>query len=263
MRKIFLDVGGFEGESSRAALDPLFGFDKVYCFEPVAACYESIRKTISNTRFQLVDAGLLDKTATLPVYSVGSLGASLYADAPQTGPTASPTEFSFIRATDYFREHINHDDVVWMKLNCEGAEIAILDDLLDSGEARKLREVLIDFDAVKIPSMRAHVERLEARLTTAPFSFYYPPEVQYGMVTHFGSIRNWLIVSGAAETNIGSRISSILYQIPYVCDTRYNGYYKIRLLRWLRLRPPPEQVPRELRSTWSRVEHPRGPYYRD
>jgi hypothetical protein len=36
MTKIFLDVGGYEGESTWAALDPIFGFDRVFCFEPVS-----------------------------------------------------------------------------------------------------------------------------------------------------------------------------------------------------------------------------------
>ena len=45
-----------------------------------------------------------------------------------------------------------------MKLNYEGAEVAILNDL---GEAIKLQEVLIDFDAAKIQRMRDDVERLE------------------------------------------------------------------------------------------------------
>jgi hypothetical protein len=138
------------------------------------------------------------------------------------------------------REHVGADDRVWMKLNCEGAEVAILNDILDSDEASKLQEVLVDFDTVKIPRMRREVELLDKRLATAPFSFHYPPEVQYGMVTNFWSIRNWLLMSGAAKAGVVARASSALYQIPYVCDARFNGYYKIRFLRWLGLRPPPD-----------------------
>jgi FkbM family methyltransferase len=260
LKKVFLDVGGFNGESSRAALDPLFGFKAVYCFEPVAVCCERISKAITNKRFRLVKAGLFDKTTVSTIYSVGSAGASIYADAPKDNKNTETTECKIIKSSEFFRDHIGADDRVWMKLNCEGAEVAILNDLLDSGEAIKLQEVLIDFDAVKIPHMRSDVERLEARLATAPFGFHYPPEVQYGMVTNFGSIRNWLLASGAAERGAIARALSTLYQIPYLCDARFNGYYKIRILRWLGLRPPADQVSVELRHTWSRVDQPRGPY---
>jgi FkbM family methyltransferase len=259
MRKIFIDVGGFDGGSSCAALDPLFGFDVVYCFEPVASCCEHIDAAITSKRFRLVRAGLLDKTTTMPVYGTGTLGASIYPDAPSGGVHGGVEESAFIRASEFFQENIKDDDRVWMKLNCEGAEIAILNDLLNSGEATKLEEVLIDYDAAKIPSMQHQVELLEARLATAPFKYHYPPEVQYGMVTHFGGIRNWLLVSGAAEPSVIARVSSVFYQLPYVSDGRFNGYYKIRLLRWLGLRPPPVHISAELRSTWSRVRQPRGP----
>jgi FkbM family methyltransferase len=261
MRKVFIDVGGFEGESSRAALDPLFGFDAVYCFEPVAACCDRMGKAITSKRFHLMHSGLFDTTTTCTVYSIGSPGASIYADAPEDSAHTGTAECVFIRSSEFFRDNVGADDRVWMKLNCEGAEVAILNDLLDSGEAIKLQEVLIDFDAAKIPSMRGSVERLEARLASAPFTYHYPPEVQYGMITNFGSIRNWLLASGAADQGPMVRVSSAIYQIPYLCDARFNGYYKIRLLRWLGLRPPPNQVPIELRHTWSRVDQPRGPYH--
>jgi FkbM family methyltransferase len=257
MAKYFLDVGGYQGESSRAALDPLFGFTCVYCFEPVAACREYITEQVHHSRFHLVAAGLFDKSTSLPIHGSGSLGASVYSDAPSEGDKIEQCQF--IRASDFFREHVTVDDCVWMKLNCEGAEIAILNDLLDSGEASKLTEVLIDLDAAKIPGMRQAVEALEGRLATAPFSYHYPPEVQFEMVTNYGGIRNWLLMSKAAETGFARRLRSMLYQLRYLYDPRFNGYYKIRLLRWLGLRPPARLVPATLRSDWSRLDQPRGP----
>jgi len=34
--RIFLDVGGHHGETLDVALDPRWGFDKIYCFEPAS-----------------------------------------------------------------------------------------------------------------------------------------------------------------------------------------------------------------------------------
>ena len=59
--------------------------------------------------------------------------------------------------------------------------IAILNDLLDSGEATKLEEVLIDFDAVKIPSIRHEVEPLEARLKNA-LEFCFLRHLPFGSI---------------------------------------------------------------------------------
>ena len=93
-RKVFVDVGGFEGDSTRAALDPRFGFDAVYCFEPVRACYEFISSTLRHPHLQIVNAGLLDTDDTLPVYGPGTLGASVFGDAPAVAGIAAPVEFA-------------------------------------------------------------------------------------------------------------------------------------------------------------------------
>jgi FkbM family methyltransferase len=237
MAKIFLDVGGFRGDSALAALDPRFAFDRVYCFEPVGSCFTGIVARLSDPRLQVVNAGLLDRNEELPIYHAGSLGGSVYADAPDVGGLDRET-CRFIRATDFFREHISAGSQVWMKLNCEGAECDVLLDLLDSGEAVKLTEVLLDLDARKIPSAQGKLQRLTDRLEDAPFSYHFPEEVQYTMVTNYGGIRNWLIVTGALEPGWRSFFRSLIYQHRPALDPTVNGYYKIRLLRALKLREP-------------------------
>ncbi|MGQ0587826.1 MAG: FkbM family methyltransferase [Gammaproteobacteria bacterium] len=237
MAKIFLDVGGYHGESSRAALDPRFGFDRVYCFEPVRACWEIIRRTVKSPRLVLLNAGLLDRTARLPVYQAGSLGGSVYADAPATGGGSEDCEF--LDAAEFLRDHVARGDRVWMKLNCEGAECDVLLRLLASGEASKLTEVLLDLDARKIPSAAGKAARLLESLKVAPFTYHHPEEVQYTMVTNYGGIRNWLVVTGAIEPKPMAFVRSLVYQSLAALDPAINGYYKIRLLRLLRLRPRP------------------------
>ncbi len=109
---------------------------------------------IVNERFTLVGAGLLDSTCKRLVFDPGSLGASVYSDAPGIERGTSEELCDFVEAAAFFREHIRDTDRVWMKLNCEGAEVAVLENLMRSGEARKLHNVLIDFDAARIPSQR-------------------------------------------------------------------------------------------------------------
>jgi FkbM family methyltransferase len=236
MAKIFLDVGGYHGHSAMAGLDPRFGFDRVYCFEPVRSCYDVICKRLSNPRLTVINAGLLDRTATLPIYHAGTLGGSVFADAPDTG--GGKEQCNFIKASDFFSQNIGERDSVWMKLNCEGAECDILENLFESGECRKLTEVLLDIDARKIPSAHPKMARLQNRLEHAPFSYLYPEEAQYEMVTNYGGIRNWLVVTGAIERGSSAFLKSLVYQGRAALNREVNGYYKIRALRALRLRPP-------------------------
>jgi FkbM family methyltransferase len=237
MRKIFIDVGGFAGDSSMAALDPRFDFDQVYCFEPVRECYERICERLRNGRFKAFNFGLLDRTADLPIYHAGSLGGSVFADGPDTGGHVETC--SFVEASVFFAEHIYRGDEVWMKLNCEGAECDILTNLLSTGEATKLTEVLIDFDAAKITSASDKLSRTKALLADARFSYHTPPEVQYEMVTNYGGIRNWLIVTGAIDPKLSSLLKSLYFQTRQALAPESTGYYKVRVLRFLGLRPAP------------------------
>ena len=166
MAKVFIDVGGYHGDSALAALDPQFGFDVVFCFEPVRSCFNEIVKRIDHPKLRVFNAGLLDRTERLPIYHAGSMGGSVYADAPVTGGEAEICEFR--EAADFFRKEIQQMDQVWMKLNCEGAEADIMLSLMKSGEARKLTEVLLDLDAKKIPSAQDKLARLETLLPDAP-----------------------------------------------------------------------------------------------
>jgi FkbM family methyltransferase len=244
MNRVFVDVGGFKGESSCAALDPSFGFRRVFCFEPVRSCFTEILSNLSNRRLEVTNAGLLDRDARLPIFFPGTLGASVFADAPAiAGANAESEMCNFTRATEFFRTRIAETDRVWMKLNCEGAEVAILSDLINSGESRKLQEVLIDFDAAKIPSARASVAALLELLGSVTFSFHFPEEVQFGMVNNYGGIHNWLRMTCPREHSFRLASASISYQLQRALDARYNGYYKIRVLRRLGLRPPPPLGP--------------------
>jgi hypothetical protein len=73
-----------------------------------------------------------------------------------------------------------------MKLNCEGSECDILENLLDSGEYSKITQVMIDFNARKIPSQRDRVEPLKSRLQNQRYiNFSFPGELWYGMGSHY------------------------------------------------------------------------------
>src|SRR5258708_30034460 len=119
MAKVFIDVGGYHGESSLAALDPIFGFDRIFCFEPVPSCADIIRQRIADNRFVLVQACLSNHHGTVTIHNPGSVAASVYSDAPLYESTAPPETASAVDASGFFRNFVHAGDQVWMKLNCE------------------------------------------------------------------------------------------------------------------------------------------------
>ena len=149
-RNIFLDVGANTGQTLQAVRDQ--GFEKIVCFEPSRLCWPKLTamaETVSpQCTVQLEKFGLWNKTCEALLLEPGRAGASLWKKDKSVLDT---TELClFHRASEWFAEHLTGDETVFLKLNCEGAECDILDDLFDSGEFDKVSYALICFDAHKI-----------------------------------------------------------------------------------------------------------------
>ncbi len=235
--RIFVDVGGYRGTSTLAALDPIFKFDKIYCFEPVPYLASGIRERIPSHRLEVIAAALSDRDGSAILYHAGSLAGSIFQDAPEYGPHDGQIEIRLIDAASFFASHIKPQDFVRIKFNCEGSESSIIRRLLERRLEHFLSGALVDFDADKIRSLAGVADGLRCELANRGVQFFEPPEVQYGMVTNFGGVRNWLLRSGAASPGLTGRAGSILYNLLLLLmNHEVIGYHKIRILRALALR---------------------------
>jgi FkbM family methyltransferase len=208
MSKVFLDVGAHEGETLDAVLDPKFGFERIYCFEPASVCWPRL-ESARDARVTVCRFGLWNRTTEHDLYDAGSAGATLFADKFEDRRAAAPARF--VRATDWFREHLAAGDQVYVKLNCEGAEVDIVEDLLDSGELARVRAVMIDPDVRKIAS-QAHREReLVERLDASGLTNYaMEADVMIG-ATHRARIQHWLRTAGAEERGTATQLRQLVF----------------------------------------------------
>jgi FkbM family methyltransferase len=230
--KIFIDVGGHFGETVEAVIDPRFGFDRIYSFEPVARCCREIAR-IQDRRLVVVQAGLLDQTSEKYIFDPGSVAGSIYKDHVHVR-NQDKELCKFIEAADFFEKNVSDLDTVYMKLNCEGSECAILENLIKKNEFRKIKEVLIDFDIRKIPSQSGrHEQILELLRSTNIRNYHFPEEVQYGFVNHFGGIQNWLSKTGAVEKSPPLLLRSFLFHTRNILLKNHIGYYKFKIVKLL------------------------------
>jgi FkbM family methyltransferase len=231
--KVFLDVGAHTGESLNAVRDPKFAFDRIYCFEPASACWPTL-DAVADPRVTICRFGLWNRTEERPLYDAGSIGASVFADKFRDARAGEPARF--VRATDWFRDHLRDDDDVFLKLNCEGAEADIVEDLLDSGELAPVRSAMIDPDVRKIPS-QAHREReLRERLQASGLTNWFLEEDVMLGATHRERIQHWLQVAGAEEPRTRAR------QLAFVVSEAVRG--RREPLRAALTRQPPIHAPR-------------------
>jgi FkbM family methyltransferase len=187
--RIFLDVGAHRGETLAAVLSPEFGFDRIVCFEPVPYLWQFL-ETFEDSRLKFQHFGLWNKNASVPVFEPGNKGAGIW---KKDASRFDETEIcKFRRASDWFRENISANDTVFLKLNVEGAECDILDDLLDSGEFAKVSFAMVDFDVRKIAALKHRESETRARLEQFGFPrVAFSKDVMRG-ATHAERIANWL-----------------------------------------------------------------------
>lgn len=239
--KVFLDVGAHDGGSLHAVRDPKFGFERIYCFEPASACWPAL-ETVRDERVAVCRFGLWNRTCEQPLYDAGSGGASLFADKFKT---RRPEEVArFVRATDWFRENLGEEDEIFLKLNCEGAEFDIVEDLLESGELARVRSAMIDPDVRKIPSAAHREQQVRERLAAAALTNYFMEEDVMVGRTHRDRIQNWLRVAGAEREGAATRLRQLAYVVSEAAHGRRAPLRAALTPRGARTGSRPDPAPR-------------------
>lgn len=201
--KLFLDVGAHVGETLEAAKSTDL-FDHYYAFEPVLACVEKL-KSLEDPRVTILPFGLSDTNKRAIIYNAGTLGGSLYEGSSWTKPYSLDIrplgineECEFRKASEWFKENLTGDDLVVVKINCEGAEVEILEDLLESGEIKKVSFLNVAWDIELFEGMQCKKKAMEAWLKAEKVKFirsdrlYDPPFDFSPYLSHGDYTRYWL-----------------------------------------------------------------------
>jgi FkbM family methyltransferase len=251
--KLLLDVGAHTGQTVRAALDPRYGFDRIVAFEPAPPCWSEI-EAIDDARVDLCRFGLWKETCRVELHNAGSQAASIFDDFERVDAVSSSTTIELVRAQDWVRGNVGRDDLVFMKLNCEGSECDVVEDLLDGGELQKIYNAMITFDVRKSPSLRGRELPLRKRLRRAGYvNVAFAEDVMRG-ATHADRIRHWLDLVGAQETL--SREQLQVKYAPVLRDlssrtgrlARLEQTLRVHVFRWL-----PDLLKQLSRRVWGRL----------
>ena len=224
--KAFLDVGSNRGQTVRVALEPKYEFDRIYCFEPVPDLREVIAREYHDPRIVINEAGLWRETCERPIFSPGSQSGSIFADKVNVDPRNSVV-CKFVRVSDWFRDHLTESDEVYLKLNCEGCEADIIEDLLDSNEYRKITSLGVAFDVWKIPSQRGREIEIKRKLEDCGYRNYVDIELRDGDTLR-DKIEMWLSTAGADRSSLVNRIRQIGYR-GQIFVARVASYSRRRL----------------------------------
>lgn len=176
--KVFLDIGAHTGETLRVVQEPRWAFERIVSFEPAPSCWPKL-ESAAGERTDLCKYGLWSSDENIVLHNPGTIGASLSADKDEV---TSSSLCDFRDAATWFAENVSDTDLVYAKINAEGAEVNIIDRLSETGELEKIDHLLIHFDIRKIPN-RAHQEApMRRQLAAAGVQHHSADEIQFGGV---------------------------------------------------------------------------------
>jgi len=193
--RVFLDVGAHQGETLEEVVKPRWRFDRIWCFEPATVCLQAIGRFVDE-RVEVVNAGLGARDETALLHDPGTIGASVHA---AKALTEEAEEVRIVDASAWLSEHVGADDVVWMKVNCEGSECDLLDHLVATGAISKVDHLLVHFDVEKIPGMGHRATETRRRLEDAGVAWIEASLILFGR-SHALKTANWLAWTEAARS---------------------------------------------------------------
>lgn len=242
MGKVFVDIGAHIGESIEIALKRKYRFDRLIAVEPSSYGLKFL-KSYRSSRLEVFAIGVSNRNCYEILYGAGSVGGSLYADKTAHWDF---TEYVEIRKfSSWITDVISVEDEIWLKVNIEGGELEIVEELQLLREFN-IKSLLISFDVEKVPSRsdkRAYLEQLLSRM-----------EINYMERKTDRDLENWLDW-GCASTHLNwlEKLQDFCrFDIPVWRNARRLGKSILPSHLWFflahRLGPNRKRIGRSLRA---------------
>ena len=134
---LVFDIGGYGGEWAGDIFSKYSC--RIYIFEPVSKFVQNIKKRFDkNQKIVTYNFGLGDKTEHAKI-NINQNSSSLFRTTSKIFQ-----KVKIIRAIDFLNEN-NISKVDLMKINIEGGEYDLLEDLIQSGQIKKIKNIQIQF----------------------------------------------------------------------------------------------------------------------
>ena len=163
MKRVMIDIGACNGKTCKKYLNENF---KVYAFEPLPYNVNQIEHH-DNLTVVRAAVGSYNGTAYLFLGPKNThqncyWGTSIFEDKTNVTDTKS-FEVAMVKLSDYWRHSI-YWPVDLLRMNCEGAEYDILEDLMDAGIINRFKKIQFQDHTLDIPSLEGRSKDVYQRL---------------------------------------------------------------------------------------------------
>jgi len=162
---VVFDLGGFEGQW---ASDIYAKFNcNVYVFEPVPQYAEEIKERFKlNNKIKVFPFGLFDENKKEHIAIQGEGSSTL-----NKREASEKTEIELVRFGDFIKENaIEKIDLI--KINIEGAEYKLFDNIIENGYENKIGNFLIQFHDF-LPNAKDMMSAIHSKLKQTHDKIFY------------------------------------------------------------------------------------------
>ena len=185
MKNTFLDIGAHTGEALEEALRPVYKIDKVYAIEPSKFGISKLVKFKDN-RIQIFSLAVSDYEGTAELFAAGSVGGGLFPDKKRHWNSVEMV--TVVKFSEWAIQNLNSSDNIYIKINVEGSELFILQEILKIHQKFEIKSILLSIDIYKVPSLRGYIHDLEKLIEDFPIKIEIRESKSVSV-----SIRKWFI----------------------------------------------------------------------
>jgi FkbM family methyltransferase len=189
---ILIDVGAHVGETLSVALNAKWAFDHVHSFEPDPACVLELERrfaaAVADGRLTIHPVALGDRAGEVTLFGDNAGGAASV--APGFLRDASRRiAVPMIDVNAFLDAQISPNAKLYIKLNCEGGEVAILDRLCERARIDDIASIMADFDVVRASGGYYQKRRVLAKARARGLPILLAEHVMVGRGD--GRLANW------------------------------------------------------------------------
>lgn len=208
MENLFLDIGAHTGEALEEALRPIYKINKVCAIEPSQFGNKKLAKFKDN-RVEIFSLAVSNYNGTAKLFAAGSVGGGLFPDKNRHWNNLEIVRV--LKFSEWATEILNSSYDIYVKINVEGSELFILQEILKIHKKFKIKSILLSIDIYKVPSLQDYIDDLNKLIIDFPIEIKIRDDKSVSI-----SIRKWFMSLGLKHNDRNPRRLILDFLRPFL-----------------------------------------------
>ena len=208
MQNLLIDIGAHFGEALEEALRPIYKIDRVYAIEPSSVGIKNLSR-FKDKRLKIFPIAVSDYNGKTNLFSAGSVGGGLYSDKRRHWKDIEVV--NVLKFSKWALNNLNANENIFIKINVEGSEIFILQEIAKIYKEFNIKSILLSVDIEKVPSLLRYKDELYKLIADFPI----PITIREDKETKL-ALNKWLISLGLRSNSSRHFLIDLFrFYLPY------------------------------------------------